>query len=124
MIWSENLSKKGINITLADARFAKPIDSKLIDILLNNHEYLITIEEGSIGGFGSIVLNYINNFRRKKLLTKVFNIYLPDDFVEHALPQEQYQSIGMDAKGIEKKVFELLKSNNYEYVKSKTVISE
>jgi len=120
----ENLSKKGINITLADARFAKPIDSKLIDILLNNHEYLITIEEGSIGGFGSIVLNYINNFRRKKLLTKVFNIYLPDDFVEHALPQEQYQSIGMDAEGIEKKVFELLKSNNYEYVKSKTVISE
>ena len=120
----KNLSKKGFNITLVDARFSKPIDSKLIDILLNNHEYLITIEEGSLGGFGSIVLDYINNVRRKKSLTKVFNMYLPDIFIDHALPQEQYQSIGMDAFGIEKKVFELIKSNNSEYVESRTIISE
>ena len=57
-------------------------------------------------------------------MTKVFNMYLPDNFIDHALPQEQYQSIGMDAFGIEKKVFELIKSNNSEYVESRTIISE
>ena len=117
----EDLLKKGIKITIVDARFAKPIDRNLIDLLLDNHEYILTIEEGSIGGFGSIVLDYINNIRRKKLLSKVHNMYFPDKFISHALPKEQYQSIGMDSEGIVKKVFELLNNNsNVEYFKRKT----
>ena len=51
-------------------------------------------------------------------------MHLPDEFIEHALPQEQYQLVGMDANGIEKKVFELIKSNNRGYVESRNVISE
>ena len=117
----EDLLKKGIKITIVDARFAKPIDRNLIDLLLDNHEYILTIEEGSIGGFGSIVLDYINNIRRKKLLSKVHNMYFPDKFISHALSKEQYQSIGMDSEGIVKKVFELLNNNNnVEYFERKT----
>ena len=74
----ENLAKKGIYITLADARFAKPLDTELIDKLLDNHEYLITIEEGAIGGFGSIVLSYIHNNRTKKTTSKIYNLFFPD----------------------------------------------
>tara|TARA_B100001123_G_C15343074_1_gene1035840 strand:- start:5192 stop:7123 length:1932 start_codon:yes stop_codon:yes gene_type:complete len=108
----DNLSKKGINISLADARFAKPIDQNLIDNLLESHEHLITIEEGSIGGFGSIVLDYIHNKRIKKTKTKIFNIHFPDAFIDHALPNEQYKSIDMDAEGIEKRIIEILNVNN------------
>ncbi|MBI29550.1 MAG: 1-deoxy-D-xylulose-5-phosphate synthase [Alphaproteobacteria bacterium MarineAlpha5_Bin11] len=120
----EDLSRKGINITLADARFAKPLDTKMIDSLLDNHRFLITIEEGSIGGFGSLVLNYIHNNRKNKTTSTVQTIFFPDKFVDHATPEDQYQSIEMDAKGIEKKVYELLNLNKYDYVKTKTIISE
>ena len=58
MIAQENLSKKGINITVVDARFAKPLDENLIWQVATDHEVLITIEEGSIGGFGSHVAQY------------------------------------------------------------------
>ena len=68
------LNQNNINPTIVDARFAKPLDTKLIDNLIDNHEFLLTVEEGSIGGFASHVLNYIYNLRRKKLST-VKNIF-------------------------------------------------
>ena len=120
----KNLQKKGIKITIADARFAKPVDTGLIDSLLNNHEYIITIEEGAIGGFGSIVLNYINNFNKKKVNTKISTMYFPDKFIDHALSKDQYKMIGMDAEGIQRKVLKLLNVNNSSYLKSENVISE
>ena len=97
--------KKGIKITLIDARFAKPLDTKLIDNVIDNHEYVITIEEGSIGGFSSIVLDYIHNKRNIKTKSKINNIIFPDIFVEHDTPENQYKSIGMDSKSIEEKIF-------------------
>ncbi len=90
--------------TLADARFAKPIDKVLIDKLLDNHKYLITIEEGSSGGFGSSVLNYINNERIKPTTTKINNMFFPDIFIDHQSPEEQYSEIGMSANAIAEKI--------------------
>jgi 1-deoxy-D-xylulose-5-phosphate synthase len=101
---AQNLLKKGIKITLIDARFAKPLDTKLIDKVIDNHEYVITIEEGSIGGFSSIVLDYIHNKRSMKTNSKINNLIFPDIFVQHDTPENQYKSIGMDSKSIEEKI--------------------
>ena len=102
---AQNLLKKGIKITLIDARFVKPLDTKLIDRVIDNHEYVITIEEGSIGGFSSIVLDYIHNKRNKKTKSTVNNIIFPDIFINHDTPENQYRSIGMDSVSIEEKIF-------------------
>ena len=105
------LNSHNIYPTLADARFAKPIDKNLIDNLLDHHKYLITIEEGSSGGFGSSVLNYIHNERRKSTLTKVNNIYFPDKFIDHQSPEDQYKEIGMDADSIANKITKFYQDN-------------
>ena len=105
------LNSHNIYPTLADARFAKPIDKNLIDNLLDHHKYLITIEEGSSGGFGSSVLNYIHNERRKSTLTKVNNIYFPDKFIDHQSSEDQYKEIGMDADSIANKITKFYQDN-------------
>ena len=105
------LNTSNIFPTLADARFAKPIDRVLIDHLLDNHKYLITIEEGSSGGFSSSVLSYIHNERRKKTLTKINNIYFPDRFIDHQSSEEQYEEIGMDASSITRKIIKFYEDN-------------
>ena len=105
------LNNHNIFPTLADARFAKPIDTDLIDRLLDNHKYLITIEEGSSGGFGSSVLNYIHNERIKPTTTKINNIYFPDRFIDHQLLEDQYEEIGMDANSIAKKIIKFYQDN-------------
>ncbi|MBL6674604.1 MAG: 1-deoxy-D-xylulose-5-phosphate synthase [Alphaproteobacteria bacterium] len=105
------LNSLNIYPTLADARFAKPIDKNLIDKLLDNHKYLITIEEGSSGGFGSSVLNYIHNDRRKATLTKVNNIYFPDRYIDHQSSDDQYREIGMDTDSIANKVIKFYHDN-------------
>ena len=105
------LNSHNIYPTLADARFAKPIDKNLVDKLLDNHKYLITIEEGSSGGFGSSVLNYIHNERRKTTLSTVNNIYFPDRFVDHQSSDDQYKEIGMDADSIANKIIKFYQDN-------------
>ena len=105
------LNSLNIYPTLADARFAKPIDKNLIDKLLDNHKYLITIEEGSSGGFGSSVLNYIHNERRKTTLSTVNNIYFPDRFIDHQSSDDQYKEIGMDADSIANKIIKFYQDN-------------
>ena len=105
------LNSHNIYPTLADARFAKPIDKNLVDKLLDNHKYLITIEEGSSGGFGSSVLNYIHNERRKTTLSKVNNIYFPDRFIDHQSSDDQYKEVGMDADSIANKIIKFYQDN-------------
>ena len=105
------LSNHNIFPTLADARFAKPIDKDLIDKLLDNHKYLITIEEGSSGGFGSSVLNYIHNQRTKPTYSKINNINFPDRFIDHQSPEDQYLEIGMDANSIANKIIKFHQDN-------------
>ena len=117
----QNLLKKGIKITLIDARFAKPIDTKLIDTVLDNHGYLITIEEGSIGGFSSIVLDYIHNKRNKKTKSKIKNIIFPDIFVDHDTSENQYKIIGMDSKSIEEKIFNFSNEERINLMKIKSL---
>jgi len=104
----ELLSRKGLKITLVDARFAKPLDTNLLDSVLDNHEYVLTIEEGSIGGFSSIVLNYIHNIRKKSTSSKIQNLIFPDRFIDHNSPDNQYKEIGMDVKSIEKKILSMI----------------
>ena len=104
---SKILNNNNIYPTLADARFAKPLDTNLIDKLLENHKYLVTIEEGSIGGFASHVLNYIHNVRIKKTTISVKNIFFPDKFIGHMKPEEQYEEIKMDTNSIVQKISSL-----------------
>ncbi len=98
------LEDKGKRVTVADARFAKPLDESLIRALAENHGTLITIEEGSIGGFGSFVLDFMN---REGLLERcrVKNLYLPDIFQDHDDPLRQYETAGLTAKDIVKAAF-------------------
>ena len=97
---SKFLNQNNIYPTIADARFAKPLDTSLIDNLLNNHKYILTIEEGSIGGFSSHFLHYVHNIRSKKDNVVIKNLIFPDRFVEHMTPDEQYQDIKMDTESI------------------------
>ena len=102
---ADELAARGFQITIADARFAKPLDEKLIKQLVLNHEVLLTIEEGAIGGFGTQVLHFL---ARNNLLStgcKVRTMFLPDRFVSHASPGEQYEDAAMTSKDIISEVF-------------------
>jgi len=108
---SENLVKQGIDVTVVDARFAKPIDENLISDLSSNHEALITIEEGSVGGFGSHVMQFLSNRGVFDKGIKMRSMVLPDQFIDQDTPDKMYKKAGLDAKSIEEKAIEALKSN-------------
>ncbi len=97
---SEILKQRGISITISDARFAKPLDEDLIRNLAKNHSALITIEEGSIGGFGSFVLEFLSRDGLLDNGLKVRTMHLPDIFQDHDKPAKQYEQAGLDAKAI------------------------
>ena len=110
LISAEILNKKGINPTIIDARFVKPLDENLLWQVANDHEVLITIEEGSIGGFGSHVSNFLSE---KKLLDsniKFRNIIFPDKFIDQDKPENMYKSAGMDSENIAERVLEIINS--------------
>jgi len=110
LLANEILNKKGIGITLVDARFAKPLDENLIWEIATNHEAIITIEEGSLGGFGSHVSQFLSD---KKLLDnnlKFRSMILPDKFIDHNKPEIMYKEAGLDAEAIVSKVFDVLNS--------------
>jgi 1-deoxy-D-xylulose-5-phosphate synthase len=94
------LGQRGISATVADARFAKPLDETLIRQLAAGHSSLITIEEGSIGGFGSFVLEYLNNAGLLDAKLRVRTLHLPDRFQDHAKPEDQYDEAGLTAQHI------------------------
>ena len=110
LIACENLKKKGINLTLFDARFAKPLDKNTIWQLARDHEIIISIEEGSIGGFGSHVSQYLfdNNLIDNNL--KFRSMILPDRFIDHDKPEQMYKNAGLDASSIEVKILDTLNS--------------
>jgi 1-deoxy-D-xylulose-5-phosphate synthase len=111
LVAAENLKKKGINITIVDARFVKPLDENLIWQIATDHEALITIEEGSIGGFGSHISNFLSE---KNLLDKGLkfrSMILPNRFIDQDKPDLMYKAAGLDFQSIEEKVLDLLNSN-------------
>ena len=110
LIAQENLVKKGINITLADARFVKPLDKNLIWQLATDHEAIITIEEGSIGGFGSHVGQFLTDKNLLDNNLKFRSMILPDRFIDHDKPNLMYKYAGLDANSIEGKILDILNS--------------
>ena len=90
----------GLSTTVADARFAKPLDTALIERLAREHEVLITIEEGSIGGFGSQVLHHLAGAGLLDHGLKVRPMVLPDRFIDHDSPAQQYDQAGLNARHI------------------------
>ena len=104
------VKKKGINLTLFDARFVKPLDENTIWQLARDHETIISIEEGSIGGFGSHVSQYLfdNNLIDNNL--KFRSMILPDRFIDHDKPEQMYKYAGLDASSIETKILDTLNS--------------
>ena len=100
LIAADDLAARGLSATVADARFAKPLDSDLVRRLVDEHEVLITIEEGSLGGFGSLVLHDLAASGRLDAGVKVRPMTLPDRFIEQDSPAAMYESAGLTAAHI------------------------
>ena len=109
---AEELEARGLSTTVADARFAKPLDEAMILGLARDHEVLITIEEGSIGGFGSFVQQLLTD---RGMLDngglKLRSMIMPDAYLDHDKPDRMYAKAGLDAGAIVKRVFEVLGRN-------------
>ncbi|MFN9016446.1 MAG: 1-deoxy-D-xylulose-5-phosphate synthase [Hyphomonadaceae bacterium] len=105
---ADQLAAMGLPTTVADARFAKPLDHDLIRQLARHHEVLITIEEGSVGGFGAFVLHFLAADGLLDRGLKVRTLTLPDVFQEHDKPELQYRLAGLDAEGIVQTVLQAL----------------
>ena len=108
---SDILKKKGISITIFDARFAKPLDEKLILELASNHDAILSIEEGSIGGFGSHVSNLLSERGFFDSGIKYRSMILPDRFLDQDNPDNMYKTAGLDCNSIVEKIQSILNSN-------------
>jgi 1-deoxy-D-xylulose-5-phosphate synthase len=97
---ADALTAQGLSTTVVDARFAKPLDEDLIARLAREHEVLVTVEEGAMGGFGAHVLTMLAQSGRLDSGLKVRTMTLPDRFVSHAKPDEQYEDAGLQANHI------------------------
>ena len=110
---SEILKLKGIEPTIVDARFAKPLDEQLIISLVENHEAIITIEEGSIGGFGSHVQHFLLENGEFDNGFKFRSMVLPDFFIDQSSPEDMYKQAGLNSNNIEDLVLSLLGLENF-----------
>jgi len=108
---ADELAALGLSTTVADARFAKPLDTELLLRLAREHEVLVTIEEGAIGGFGAHVLHTLSEHGVLERALKVRSMVLPDLFIDQDSPAVMYARARLDAKGIVAKVFEALGDN-------------
>ena len=105
---AEILAAHGISTTVADARFAKPLDTDLVLRLAREHELLVTVEEGAIGGFGAHVMQFLaESGALDRTNFKVRSMILPDVFIDHDSPPAMYAKAGLDANGIVAKVFDV-----------------
>ena len=109
LLAAETLESQGLSTTVADARFAKPLDTNLVDQLASSHEVLITVEEGAIGGFGSHVAQHLAQAGalddgRLRFRSQ----FMPDKFVDQASPASMNAKAGLDHHGIVKTVFSAL----------------
>jgi len=105
---AKELKALGLSATVADARFAKPLDVELLTRLVRDHEVLVTVEEGAIGGFGAYVLQALAEHGLIERGLRVRCMVLPDRFIDQDSPNAMYAQAGLDAKGIVTKVFEAL----------------
>jgi 1-deoxy-D-xylulose-5-phosphate synthase len=108
MLAAETLDSAGLSTTVADARFAKPLDENMIARLARDHEVLITVEEGAIGGFGSHVLSFLAKAGLLDNGLKVRPMFLKDEFTDQAKPEVMYHNSSLDSEGIVRTVFEAL----------------
>ena len=107
-IAAEELKNKGIKLTIVDARFVKPLDQELILKCAREHEIMITVEEGSIGGFGSHVENLLSEKGIFDKGLKFRSMTLPDTFIEQDNPKKMYDTAGLNASQISKKILDIL----------------
>jgi len=105
---ADQLAAMGLSTTVADARFAKPLDTDLIGRLVANHEVLITIEENSMGGFGAFVLHHLAETGRLDRGLKVRTLTLPDAFIDQDKPEKMYEQAGLNASQIAAKALAAL----------------
>ncbi len=112
---ADQLEARGLSTTVADMRFAKPLDIGLIERLMRTHEVVITIEEGAIGGLGAHVLTYASDMGLmdgdNAGTLKVRTMRLPDSFIDHDSPEKQYEEAGLDAAAIVETALKALKYN-------------
>ncbi len=108
LLAAEDLEAAGLSTTVADARFAKPLDHGLIRQLARHHEMLITVEEGAIGGFGSHVLHFLAMEGLLESGLKVRSLTMPDIWMEQAKPEVMNAHAGLDRAGIVSTVFRTL----------------
>ena len=104
--------KRGVNATLVDARFAKPIDTKMLDKLCNTHSALLIVEEGAPGGFSAQVIQYIINSGYLDTKFKLRAVTLPDRIIDHADRDIQLKSAGLDVCGLLKQLENLISNNS------------
>jgi 1-deoxy-D-xylulose-5-phosphate synthase len=108
---ADQLAARGLSVTVADARFAKPLDEELILRLAREHEALITVEEGAVGGFGAFVLHMLAERGALDRGLKVRTLVLPDIFQDHDKPELMYAEAGLDADGIMRAALSALGQN-------------
>ncbi|MGB6317462.1 MAG: 1-deoxy-D-xylulose-5-phosphate synthase [Litorimonas sp.] len=108
LLASERLDSHGLSTTVADARFAKPLDSELLHRLAREHEVLITVEEGSVGGFGAFCLHDLSASGALDHGVKIRTMVLPDTFIDQDTPELMYRQAGLDADAIVARVFAAL----------------
>ncbi len=109
---AEHLKQKGVSTTIVDARFAKPLDEDLIIKCAREHEILVSIEEGSIGGFGSHVKNLLAEKGIFDKGLKFRSMNLPDKFIEQNTPEKMYEIAGLNASQISEKILDILFNKN------------
>ncbi|MGH6959200.1 MAG: transketolase C-terminal domain-containing protein, partial [Dongiaceae bacterium] len=97
---ADDLQAHGLSTTVVDARFAKPLDRDLVCRLAGEHEVLITIEEGAVGGFAAQVMQYLATEGMLDGGLKIRPMVLPDRFIDHDKPQNQYEEAGLNARHI------------------------
>lgn len=109
---AEMLDGRGLSTTVADARFAKPIDHDMIRDLARTHDMVLTLEEGAIGGFGAHVMDYLAEEGLLDTGLKIRSLKLPDIFQEHGNPDVMYADAGLDAEGISRVVLKVMRHND------------
>jgi 1-deoxy-D-xylulose-5-phosphate synthase len=109
---AERLEAQGLSTTVADLRFAKPLDEALIRRLLTSHEVAVTVEEGAVGGFGAHVLTLASDDGLIDAGLKLRTLRLPDRFQDQDKPERQYADAGLDADGITSTVLHALRHND------------
>ncbi len=109
---ADQLDAKGLSTTIADMRFAKPLDTDLIEKLVRSHEVVVTLEEGSIGGLGAHVLTFASDKGLTDAGLKIRTMRLPDLFLDHDAPDKQYDQAGLNAPQIVDTVLKALRHNS------------